>query len=224
MVPEVEAWFGREYVEQLAAFGQASAEQLYGRIATAQGAEHVRFYSEKHEPGPIARLLAEVDGGSRELLVVRDLRDMACSMLAFGRKRVGLPEHDGDGDEDATADFIVSLAPAVARLVAYVRERGEAAHVVRYEDLVTAPADTLAWMLSHIGVSAEAEVVEAAVDAATASTPELSAHRTSPDSAASIGRHADELSPALLQAADEAFGPALDLFGYERQAWTTASR
>ena len=217
---EAEAFFGRDYIDRLAAFAAANADDLYGRIAAARGASRARFYAEKHEPGPIPRLLSEVDEGSREILVVRDLRDMACSMLAFGRRRGEVLA----GDEEASAEFLVSLAHPVARLVAYARERGEAAHIVRYEDLVTAPVTTLAGILSHVGISARPAVVERCVKAATTVTPELTAHRTSSEVATSIGRYRDEFSPALLEAADAAFGPALDEFGYDRSACAPAAR
>jgi hypothetical protein len=45
--------------------------------------------------------------------------------------------------------------------------------------------------------------------------PELAEHRTSSDSAASIGRWRTELDHELKQACGRSFGAALEAFGYE---------
>jgi hypothetical protein len=206
--PEVRAWLGREYVEDLAAFSRRSSDQLYARVAAAQGKRAPRFYAEKREPGPTARLAASLHPAAREILVVRDFRDMACSMLAFGRS---------EGDESRRdEDFLLSLVPALARLVAYARERGSSALLVRYEDLVRSPAETLAQVLGHLGLGSERRRLRALLAAASAETTELSAHRTSTDADASVGRHTSDLDADALAVAEEAFAPALAAFGYER--------
>lgn len=208
--PEVRTWLGREYVEDLAAFARRSAGQLYARVAAAQGKRAPHFYAEKREPGPTARLTACLHPAAREILVVRDFRDMACSMLAFEHGR-------GDGAEPRSdEDFLLSLVPALARLVAYARERDQSALLVRYEDLVHNPAETLAQMLGHLGLGRERRRLRALLAAAGTETTELLAHRTSTDTAASVGRHASDLDADALAVAEEAFAPALAAFGYER--------
>jgi hypothetical protein len=208
-LPGVGDWLGREYVEDLAAFSRRSAGQLYARIALAQGKRAPRFYAEKREPGPTARLTACLHPAAREIIVVRDFRDMACSMLAFGHGR----EHSGESRRDE--DFLLSLVPALARLVAYARERGQSALLVRYEDLIHSPAETLAQMLEHLGLGCERRRLRPLLAAANAETAELPAHRTSTDAAASVGRYSSDLDADALAVAEEAFAPALAAFGYE---------
>ena len=215
--PAAGEWLGCVYPEQLASFCAWSADALYQRVAADQGRTRARYWAEKHEPGAVPRLLSELDGDGRELLLVRDFRDMACSMLEFARRR---GQAHGATDEE----FIVSLAPAVARLVAYASERGERAHVVRYEELVTEPRETLAGILAHLELDAGDALLDELVGSATAASPELTAHRTTPDAEASIGRHTEELSPEAAEAAEAAFGPALDTFGYQRSAWIAPAR
>ncbi len=216
--PEVQAWLGRDYVAQLADFCTGSADALYRRIAADHGRAAVRCWAERFEPGPLPRLLSESAGDARELLLVRDFRDMACSIVDFQRARSQLAD-GADEDDEAAERFVVSLAPAVARLVAYARERGDGLHVVRYEDLATEPRATLAGILEHLALDAGEALVDRLVEAATAERPELAAHRTSDDVQASIGRHLRELSGNAADAAEAAFAPALDFFGYERSAW-----
>jgi hypothetical protein len=47
--------------------------------------------------------------------------------------------------------------------------------------------------------------------------PELREHPTSDSAQGSIGRWRADLDPELAEACERAFGPALELFGYERQ-------
>ena len=46
--------------------------------------------------------------------------------------------------------------------------------------------------------------------------PELREHPTSDSAQSSIGRWRTDLDPELARACERAFGPALELFGYER--------
>ncbi len=206
--PELRAWFGRDYVEALAAFAQRATGELYARIAAAQGVPDPRFYAEKREPGATARLTAALHPEGREVLVVRDFRDMACSMRAFARATAG--ETRGD------SEFVLSLVPALARLIAYTQERADAALVVRYEDLIGEPAQTFERILEHLGLECPRKRLGAIVDELGEETPELVAHRTSAGAAASVARHTADLDADALAAAEELFGPALDAFGYPR--------
>jgi hypothetical protein len=202
-------WFGREYVEELAAFAKRSASELYTRIASSMGIGSPRFYVEKREPDAIARLTAALHPSGSEIIVVRDFRDMACSMLAFAQK-IGA-EHSRTDEQ-----FVLSLVPSLARLMAYARERGDAALTVRYEDLIANGEETLARILDHVGLSSGQRQLRAIVAETAVETPGLLAHRTSPDTEASVGRYMTDASAELIEAADEAFGPALDAFGYAR--------
>ncbi|HZV75685.1 MAG TPA: sulfotransferase [Conexibacter sp.] len=207
--PELAAWFGREYVAELSAFATRSASELYARVGSSQGLRAPRFYAEKREPGATARLGSTLHPGGREILVVRDFRDMACSMLAFAQKT-------GTGDARDDEEFVLSLVPSLTRLVAYAHERGDAALTVRYEDLVAQPAQTFERIVDHLGLKCEPRRRRAIAAEATAQGSHVAAHRTSPDASSSVGRHMQDMDPAVLAAAEESFGPALDAFGYAR--------
>ena len=205
--PDVGGWFGREYVSRLTEFATGSANELYACIAASRGMSGPRFYAEKQDPGAIARLTAAVHPCGREILVVRDFRDMACSMLAFAETA---PRPGSPGGEE----LIPSLVSALARLVAYAQERGTATLVVRYEDLIERPADTLEQILAHAELRRDRRLLRTIVGQSTADTPQLAAHRTSPTAAASVGRYIQDMDGELLALAEESFGPALVAFGY----------
>jgi hypothetical protein len=204
--PEAAAWLGREYVEELAAFAQRASGELYARVAASQGLSEPRFYAEKREPGPTARLTTLLHPGGREILVVRDFRDMACSMLAATRP--------ADVTLRGDADFILSLVPALARLIAYTHERADSALVVRYEDLISRPAQSFERIFEHLGLKCTRKRLRAIVEEVGTETPELIAHRTSANPAMSVARHTTDLDADALAAAQECFRPALDAFGY----------
>ena len=207
--PGIAAWFGRDYVAELAAFATRSASELYARVASNQGIRAPRFYAEKREPGPTARLGNALSPDGREILVVRDFRDMACSIVAFAQKT-------GTSDARDDEELILSLVPSLTRLVAYAHERGEAALTVRYEDLVAAPARTFEQILDHLGLKCPPSRRRAIVAEATAQSSPVMVHRTSADLGSSAGRYTRDMEPGVAAAAEEAFGPALDAFGYPR--------
>jgi hypothetical protein len=109
-------------------------------------------------------------------------------------------------------------------LVSAWRERGERAHLVRYEDLVADPGGSMAGLCDYLGVDASAATVESVIAHGAAPVldlpgssyepSELDAHRTTPDLAASVGRFRDEADREFLMACEEAFGEALAEFGY----------
>jgi hypothetical protein len=131
---------------------------------------------------------------------------MACSMLAAARAADVTPRSD--------ADFILSLVPALARLIAYAHERADAALVVRYEDLITQRAQSFKRILEHLELSCTRPRLQTIVDELSTETPEVIAHRTSSNAASSVARYTTDLDADALAAAEECFRPALDAFGY----------
>lgn len=208
---EVGEWFGSEYPRSLAEFARSSSQELYQRLARSQGMTGPRFFAEKHEPDALARLTSELYEGAREILVVRDFRDMACSMLACYRSgRVAF----GRDQVASDADFMVLLAPAVARLVAYVQERRERMLLVRYEDLIQAPESELQRILDHLALPAGRRDLARMARAAMNETSQVLAHRTAASFSSSIGRFQTDMNDELLQIAEDCFAPGLELFGY----------
>jgi hypothetical protein len=87
--PEVEAWSGAVYVEDLAAFCQRSIDGWYLATAAAQGEgeDALVFFAEKHFPDAYPRLMRELYPDARELFLVRDFRDMVASMRAYNARK-----------------------------------------------------------------------------------------------------------------------------------------
>jgi hypothetical protein len=123
---------------------------------------------------------------------------------AFGRQQASDDEHH----------IVEQLAPRVSSLHRGWVRRAERAHLVRYEDLVSDPPETVRAMLAYLEIDSSPAVVEAVMRALTETTPGMEAHRTTPDAQASVGRWQRELTPELQRLCESAFGPALEAFGY----------
>ncbi len=211
--PEVEAWSGGAYVEDLAAFCQRGIDGWYLATAAAQNQANAPlvYFAEKHFPDAYPRLMRDLYPGARELFLVRDFRDMVASMRAYNARN-----ESGDFGRDkagSDGEWLAYLHQNFLVLRAAWRDRGEPGSLVRYEDLVRDPAPTLRSLLTFLGLEAAPETLACLVAAAEA--PELRGHGTSGSPAASIGRWRNDLSPELCSAVEETFGDLLREFGFE---------
>jgi LPS sulfotransferase NodH len=211
----VDEWLATDHVEDLVAFFAGRIDALYARLAEALGKPDAAYVVEKLPPVFFAqRMMAEIFPGTREIFLVRDFRDVVCSIFAFGRKRgkKWYWERPWADDEQVVREFV---RDEVDELLASWAERGEGALLLRYEDLVLDPERALAEVCSHLGVDARPETVARVLaDAARLDGRMWDVHSTSPTPERSIGRWREELTPALRRACEEALGEGLETFGY----------
>jgi Sulfotransferase family len=201
-------------VSSLAAFCQRQLDQFYRAVADAVGCPGVKYVAEKYLPDPfVRRLLREWYPGAKEVLLVRDPRDIFCSIesynakrgyLAFGRNRLT--------DE---GEYIRMLIGHTHRLVQTWKTGASTTHLLRYEDLVRDAARTLTTLLKYLEIDCEAEVVDGVLQRATVEIPAMGQHRTSRSSADSIGRWRRELPTNLRDLFVSECGQTLAELGYE---------
>jgi hypothetical protein len=120
----------------------------------------------------------------------------------------------GYADVDRAEEFIAELRRDVSLLMASWRRRSQHAYLVRYEDLVMQPAETLRGICLYLGMDASPTTIDTIVEHALADTHEYRGHRTSANVAASVGRWRRELSPALQHLCEETYADMLTEFGY----------
>jgi hypothetical protein len=210
---EIQQWMGVTGVEALAAFCQSRIEALYQEIARHFGRSGVVYFAERYVPTVVPYLMWEMYPQARELILVRDFRDMVASIMAFDAKRgfYGFDRPPGESD----SDYVARLGGRVTkRLLESWRRRSDRAHLVRYEDLVLEPENTIGGILDYLELDREAETVEKMRLSLWERTSETEAHRTTADPEASIGRWQHDLSPELQEACRQSFGDALEEFGY----------
>jgi hypothetical protein len=211
--PTLQEWMGAEGVEGLAATCQSRIDALYQRIGRDCERPDARYFVEKFLPNIVPPLVWELYPDAREIILVRDFRDMVCSMFALNDKR-GFPKF-GRERVDSDREHIEQLGrTGVARLLDSWRRRADKTHLIRYEDLILRPAPTLEGMLDYLGLDATPDVVTSMQSALEERTDDSNRHRTSADPRSSIGRWENDLSSELQRACETALGPALEAFGY----------
>ncbi|MDP9364298.1 MAG: sulfotransferase [Chloroflexota bacterium] len=213
VTPGLREWFGREQVEHAAAFAQRSSEECYKRIAAAQGVEAPVFFAEKHRADYLPWLYWELYPNAKEVFLVRDFRDVVSSMLAFnakhGRRVFG---HDRlESDEE----FFRFVRNGPVRLLSRNwPKRQDRAHLVRYEDLIGEPRETLRGVLAYLELDHDDATIDGMLARAGEDKPETRRHITSGGASSSIGRWRSSLAPDAQTAANDIFGDALQQFGY----------
>jgi hypothetical protein len=211
----IDEWLGSEYVESLVEFFAGRVDALFGRLAEALGKEDASYVVEKMPPAYFGRhLLAELFPGMREVFLVRDFRDVACSIFAFGdkRSRRWYANREVMTEEQCIREILRD--EALALLEAW-SERSEAAHLVRYEDLVLRPYEVLPALFAYLGVDASAETVSHVLSDSARLDPGLQdMHRTSATAEDSVGRWRRDLDPSLVRVCEEELRHALGTFGY----------
>lgn len=168
-------------------------EAFYGAVAELEG-KRARAFVEKG-PGSLDRgawnLASKLFPTVHEVLLLRDPRDVACSTVAYTRRNPGAVL----GPPGATLDGLAAwAAEEMVERLRLARERGRAASVVRYEELVADPARSLTPVLEALGFEPSAAIVAEMVDSATRlATDATPLHATSSSPGDSVGRWRREL-------------------------------
>jgi hypothetical protein len=201
-------WIGRDYVERLTAFCLSSIDDWYLEVARSQGQDEPVCFAEKGVAGHIPALTWELYPNAKEIFLVRDFRDMVCSLMAFYKD--GTTRRRASNDEQ----YIHWLGTWASHLHADYESRADRAHLVRYEDVVNQPVETLAALFRYLELDASPALVDEIIKKASEQTPHFLKHRTTPNVQASIGRWRHDLDPALQRTCEETFGDLLGAFGY----------
>jgi hypothetical protein len=210
--PEVQHWLGSEGVESSANLCRAQIEAFYEHLG---GDPRPRYFVEKYLPHQVVPdLLGEMYPRAREVILVRDFRDMLCSVISFNRKRGWDAFGRTEGGDDAEYVRTAMRQSAIA-LAGRLRGTRTQPRLVRYEDLVLDPEPTLTELFEHLGLEHDPELVTETVIRAEEGTAAMDHHRTSSDPAASIGRWRNDLPEEIAEVCNQELGELLSEFGYE---------
>jgi hypothetical protein len=220
--PAMPRWLGSQNIEVLTGMCQSRVDDFYAEVGRLDGKPDPRYFVEKSDPIDGPSLIAEIWPDGREILLVRDFRDWVCSIVGYNTKR-GMKLWLRDQTDD-DVEWFGQLRGSAERLLQAWRERGQQAHLVRYEDLVTHPDSTLTAICSYLGVDGSAETIAKTLASAQGTVPEAQkAHTTSSSVADSVGRWRTDLTAEQLAACAEAFDDILVEFGYEPTPLAPAS-
>jgi Sulfotransferase family len=215
--PELRSWFGAEATGELAAFCQRNIDAAYLRLARDQGQPPGRYFAEKNNPTFAPRLLAHLYDGAREIVLVRDFRDVICSMLAFDRKRQSASFQRNEADVEA---FTLRIVDEYRQLVTMCAER-QGSLLLRYEDLVSEPHTSLRRIAEYAGIDASAAVIDQMAATCRLDDEMSRAHRTTDSGPRSIGRYRYDMNDALRALCLEIGADLLSRFGYSTEGHGT---
>jgi hypothetical protein len=221
-------WFARDHIEAAAGFTQKTIDDWYSTLARTQVQPEASYFAEKHVwPNYLPDLIWELYPNAKEIFLVRDFRDMASSIMAFDEQRgfPGFGRPEGSSNEEYMQG---ELRRMVDDLLKSWQARGDRAHLVRYEDLVLEPRETLTSMLEYLKLDSSTETVSEVLARGSEEVltlpgfsyeaSEVASHRTLPDLKATIGRSHSEGDRSMRALADKVFEEALRTFGYTSAA------
>lgn len=198
----------------LARFCVDRIDEYYDLVSRQEGKPDARMFAEKVVPGFAQNVCRDVYAASREVLLVRDFRDVFCSAKAFNEKR----KHRSFG-RDAVEDDVqwidAIFEPGARDLFKAWQHRGSSLLLVRYEDLVRSPIAELGRVFDHLAVDADLSLIRGIVDSVFSGNDAAAAHSTAASPEASIGRWTRELAPELQVHFRNRLGDVLEAFGYD---------
>jgi hypothetical protein len=210
-----EQWddFYQRFCPELLAFCTAQLRYFYAHAARLQGKAAPRWMAEKFVPGADAFEVKRLFPAAREIVLVRDPRDVFCSVLAFMRKRgyIGFGREWFDNDLDYLERAFI---PGFAELHEYAQGNHHAC-LVRYEDVVRFPLMTFQRIYHYLGIDDSEECIRGMLDRVRGAAPEdQAAHRTAASDSASIGRYRGELAADAVAIIEDSLAEALLAWSY----------
>ena len=210
-------YLGRHQVEALSVFCKQRIDGFYKMLAEREGAKDPVYFAEKALPQIGGQILAlrGLYPGVREIVLVRDFRDMLSSIFAYNERRQFpfFNRHLAEDDVDYVRRFI---GPDVMMLKDAYEQRADSAHLVRYEDLITDPRPTLrrcspTWIWTT-PTSRSTPCWARTAGFRWTATRSIARRRSAEKS---IGRWREDLDGELIAECNEGFGSALERFGYD---------
>jgi hypothetical protein len=160
-----------------------------------QSKPSARFFAEKGEIDQIAREGVRLFFGMvREIVIVRDPRDVLCSAAAFWR----LPH----------TEAFEMLQTTLPRLEEIYRQSDSDSFFIRYEDLIRKPVETWNDTYRFIGIEPRA------LDISEETSTLFGKHGTSGSPDQSIGRWRQDLTPDEIRQCNFTFQSFMRQFGY----------
>jgi Sulfotransferase family len=210
--PDTRQWLAATNVEELAVVARGRIESFYRHIASRVDRTGATYFVEKCQPRAglsAPAMLDELYPRAREVVLVRDFRDMICSMFSYKKGKAFAPRHGQTHEE-----HVERLGVSALSLYNNWHGRTNRAHLLRYEEWVRDPYPTVEALLDYLELDTGARSVEDMVGVLTESGRKLDYHRTTKEQGSSIGRWQRDLDDDQLELVERAFGPALEGFGY----------
>jgi len=205
-------WLGQGSTEHLAGLCLRNVDQFYRHLKRQQGKKEAVYFAEKALYSVTSQLAWQLYPKPRQLILVRDPRDIFASVQSFNAKRgtKGFKVDEYDTPE-AYLHFLNHMAATQARVH---RLRPQQTYLLRYEDLILQPEATLAAVFQYLDLDSAPGIIAGILERASQDTPEMQRHRTTSSPSSSIGRWRQDLTPEMQATATAVLGGILTELGY----------
>lgn len=208
-------WFAEPYLRQLVASTQSMIEEFYRSVAARNGKTGVTRFAEKFPGRTAPNVFANCFEGTREIFLVRDTRDVFCSVRSINARR-GTIRFGAEVARNDIELFDHLLDNLWRRYDAYTRNwPPELRLIVRYEDLMRDGRQELLRILRFAGIDASEQVVAAMLETARRDSSMRDTHMTSESAEASVGRWRSDLGRDVKSHAERALVEFGRTFGYD---------
>jgi hypothetical protein len=214
-----QSWYHEAYYTQVLEFCQQSIDNYYLSIAENQNISSPHFFAEKipYFSGDgsttwrqLGSAVRELYPQAKEIILVRDFRDMVLSALHFGAKQRDLAEIER---QKPTA--YQNVTKEVAEFSAYYKLHRNNTHLIRYEDLLLETTTTLKALFSELSIPNDDEILAKITRNKHQVSESHQQHITSRSVDESVQRWKNELTPQLQGKYTDMFKYDLNLFGYD---------
>jgi hypothetical protein len=204
-------WFNESHIEATVAYCKRSLDNFYLALARAQDKPDVRLFAEKEGGGGIDVNQWIWYPNSRSIVLVRDFRDRHCSIVSFNKKR-GFNSFGfgADASEESVAQKAIESFRVYQKYMALYPAQIK---LVRYEDLLQNPRETVSGIFEHAGLDMTDPVIDEVMRLTHLDDPKMEQHRTS-EVAKSIGRWKKDLDPTIASFYADAMGDVMSQLGY----------
>ena len=187
-------------------------EELYSVNSDGVLSEYPKYYTEKNL-NPVY-FYREAYKGAKEIFLVRDFRDVVTSMIAankaWGRNAFGRSKVNSDEE-------MIKYRAKIARpwLLDTWRQRQYDSLLVKYEELILSPKETLNDILAFLDLDHSSDAINRLLQRAQKSDDSIrSSHITSGKVKKSVNRWQRDLSPELIELTELEFKDFFIEFGY----------
>lgn len=189
-------------------------DQFYDLVAKSEGKKKARFYTEKLLPSHLQSIYYDVYEKPKEIILVRDFRDVLCSAQSFNKKRNSVSF--GRDRVNSDVEWVEHVSKAgTMRMANALSERADTAFLVKYEELILNPEEVLKNLFEYAEIDASPATVRKVIASANKGNKSMDAHKTTKNPAESIGRWKKDMSDEMQQACKREMGDILGAFGYE---------
>ena len=213
---DVSSWYDDVYLDIVGGFVNNSINEYYYEQASKQGKEGVGFFIEKMmSPNALFwDMYNKVHGDVKNIFLVRDIRDVFCSVQGFNKKRGYMSF--GVRDSMNSEQYFQLLKKQYTAMYSRWENNEANSILVKYEDLIQDPHAALVKILDYLDVDADPAIIEDMVAEINKKNNNMKIHQTSSSPMNSIGRWKYDLDPDLAVKANETFKDVLTCFGYDQ--------